>query len=95
MTLPPRILLHSPVRDHAALADFVEDCLRDDVRLISIAGDDADALELEVDLLVVGDGSDETRFLVTSAHPDESLEDVLEFASSWFCERDGLLEVRF
>ena len=94
MLLPPRIVFHLPVADHAALAEFVERCLRDGVRLISIAGEDAEAVEFEFDLLVVGDGSNEGPFLVTSAHPGEPLLEVLEFASSWFCDREGLLEVR-
>jgi hypothetical protein len=94
MPLPPRIVLHSPVSDCAALAEFVERSVRDGVRLIAIAGAGAERLELEVDLLVIGDGNDQSRFLVTSAHTDEPLEDVLEFASSWLCERDGMLEVR-
>lgn len=94
MSLPPRIILHSPIADHAALAEFVERCLMDGVRLISITGEHAETLELEVDLLVIGDGSKEGRFLVTSAHPGETLGEVREFASSWLCEREGLLEVR-
>ncbi|MEG3087109.1 hypothetical protein [Sphingomonas sp. PB4P5] len=76
------------------MAEFVERCLRDGVRLISIADEDAELVELEVDLLVVGDGSNKSRFLVTSAHPGEPLDEVREFASSWLCEREGLLEVR-
>jgi hypothetical protein len=93
MPLPPRIILHTPISDHSALAQFVERCLRDEVRLISIAGEDAARVELEIDLLVVGDGSNDRRFLVTSAHPGEPIGEVREFASSWLCERDGLLEV--
>ena len=93
MLLPPRIILHSPVSDYAALAEFVERCLADGVRLISIAGKDPETVKLEVDLLVIGDDSDARRFLVTSARPDESLHEVLEFAS-WVCEREGFLEVR-
>ena len=94
MTLPPRIVLHSPVADRAALAAFVEECLGDGVRLVAIVGEGAEELEEEVDWLVVGDGSDESRFVVTSSHPGESVEEVIEFASGWRCERDGLLEVR-
>jgi hypothetical protein len=94
MSLPPRILLHSPVSHDAALAEFVEHCLKDGVRLIAIAGPDADKLELQVDMLVVGDGSDETRFLVTSAHPNEPLDEVREFATGWLCDGEGMLEVR-
>ncbi|MCW2392716.1 putative metal-binding protein [Sphingobium sp. B1D7B] len=94
MSLPPRILLHSPVSNDLVLAQFVEECLKDCVRLIAIAGEDADKLELQVDTLVVGDGSDKSRFLFTSAHPNEPLSDVRDFASEWFCDRDGFLEVR-
>ena len=94
MTLAPRIVLHSPVVDHASLEPFVEQCLKDDVRLIAIWGEGAQALDEEVDWLVVGDGADESRYITTSSHPEESLEEVLEFASYWNCERDGLSEVR-
>jgi hypothetical protein len=94
MSLPPRIVLHSPVADQAALEPFVEQCLVDGVCLIAIIGEGAEALEEEVDWLVIGDGADKSRFLVTSSHPEESLEEVLEFASGWNCEREGLSEVR-
>ena len=92
--LPPRIVLHSPVIDRSALEAFVEQCLRDAVRLIAIVGDGAETLEEEVDWLVIGEGADKSRFVVTSSHPNESIEEVMEFASGWRCERDGLLEVR-
>ena len=93
MSLPPRIVLHSPVADQAALGPFVEQCLADGVSLIAIVGKGAEALEEEVDWLMIGDGTDESRYVTTSAHPDESLEEVLEFASSWNSEREALLEV--
>ena len=94
MSLPPRIVLHAPVLDQAALEPFVEQCLKDGVRLIAIWGEGAEALEDDVDWLVVGDGADKSRFLVTSAHPEDSLDEVLEFAFGWNCEREGLTEVR-
>ncbi|WP_232844105.1 hypothetical protein [Allopontixanthobacter sediminis] len=76
------------------MLNFLEQCLRDEVRLIAITGKGASALEFEIDLLVIGDGNDDSRFLVTSEHEDETFDEALEFASGWFCERDGLLEVR-
>jgi hypothetical protein len=81
MLLPARIILHSPISDYEALAEFIERCLKDGVRLISIAGEDAQRVEHDVDLLVIGDGSDKDRFLVTSAHVGEPLDEVLDFAS--------------
>jgi hypothetical protein len=95
MPLPPRIVLHSPIVEREKLPPFIERCLRDGVCLIAVIGEEAEALEEEIDWLVVGDGNDHTRFVVTTAHTDESLEEVLEFAAGWDCERDGLLEVRF
>lgn len=94
MTLPPRIVLHSPVAHKVALGPFVERCLADGVSLIAIIGEGAEALEEEVDWLVIGDGADTSRFLITSAHPEESLEEVLAFASGWNCGREGLSQVR-
>lgn len=35
-----------------------------------------------IDELVVGDGSDPSRFILTSSHPGESVADVLDFARS-------------
>jgi len=94
MSLAPRIVLHSPLADPTKLSPFVEQCLGDGVRLIAIVGEGAEALEDEIDWLVIGDGTDEDRFVVTSSHPNEGLEEVLEFASGWTCEREGLVEVR-
>jgi hypothetical protein len=94
MSLPARIVLHSPVADQTALGPFVEQCLADGVCLVAIFGEGAEALEEEIDWLVIGDGADKSRFLVTSAHPGESVERVIEFASLWTFERDGLSEVR-
>jgi hypothetical protein len=93
MSLAPRIVLHSPVVDHAALESFVEQCLKDDVQLIAVWGEGAEALEEEIDWIVIGDGIDDSRYITTSSHPKESLDQVLEFASHWKCERDGLSEV--
>ena len=79
----PVVVVHTPVTDPAGLGPFVEDCLREGVKLIAVAGGDADVIEDAIDEIVVGDGSQEGRFIVTSSHAGESPEDVMEFASSW------------
>ena len=95
MTFPPRIVLHAPIAHRDRLRAFVERCLRDGVRLIAIVGAGAETLEEEIDWIVVGDGPKPSRFIVTSSHPNERLEDVLEFAAGWRCDgEDGLEEVR-
>lgn len=79
----PVILLHTPLTDRTKLEPFVEDCLREGIRLIAVAGDDAEVIEDTINEIVVGDGSQEDRFIVTSSHAGEPIEDVLFFAFSW------------
>ena len=74
---------------------FVEQCLRDGVQLIAVVGDGCADLEEEIDWIVVGDGLEPARYVTTSSHPDEPLEEVMEFAASWSCEgEEGVQEVR-
>ena len=48
-----------------------------------IIGHDCGRVEDIIDELVVGDGKDPNRFLTTTSHADESLEDVKAFADAW------------
>ena len=47
---------------------------------MGVVGKDAARIEDLVDEVVVGDGSDDSRFILTSNHEGESLEQALEFA---------------
>jgi hypothetical protein len=40
-----------------------------------------------------GDGSDSSRYILTSFHPDESLDEVIEFAKSLTGEYAGEVQV--
>ena len=42
---PPVVLLHTPLIDLTKLEPFVEDCLREGIRLIAVVGDDAEGIE--------------------------------------------------
>lgn len=83
MTYAPKIILHAPLRDETALAPFVEACLADGVNLVAVFGVGCDKVEDLIDDLVVGDGSDEGRFINTTSHPDEPLEAVVNFVRLW------------
>lgn len=87
MRLAPVLIVHSPLSDPTKLSDFVEQCLLDEVELIAIVGTGCTALEDEIDGLIVGGSTDKDRYITTSAHPDESLKDVLQFADAWTPER--------
>ena len=89
MSLAPAIILLSPVFDETKLAAFVEQCLSDQVNLLAIVGDGCAELEERVDWLVIGDASNPNRYLLTSSHPGETMDEVREFVSGWNCDRDG------
>jgi len=95
MTLARKIILHSPMKDESRLTEFVEQCLADGVSLLAIYGIGCEELEETIDWLVVGDGANPDRFLCTTSHPDEPLDDVLNMAQNWELERgDPVQELR-
>ena len=95
MRLKPRIVLHSPVGDHTKLAPFIDQCLQDGVSLIAIVGDGCEGLEEQLDWLIIRNGFDPDRLICTSSHPNQTLKEVLELASTWTCNgEDGVQELR-
>lgn len=95
MKFARKVILHSPVSDEELLDTFVEQCLRDKVSIIAVFGPGSSRLEDIIDEIVVGDGSHPERFVCTTSHPDEPLEDVFNMLESWEMERsDPIQEVR-
>ena len=82
MTYARKIVLQLPISNPSLLEPFVEACLRDGVTLIAIVGEGASEMDDLIDDLVVADGADESRFINTSFHPNETVEEVMEFARS-------------
>lgn len=84
MGYAPKIVLQLPLSNPGLLDDFVEACIRDGVVLIAVVGEGSRKTEDIIDELIVADGSDESRFSVcTTSHPDETVEEVIEFASTF------------
>lgn len=93
MKVEPKIVLELPISDEALLPAFVEKCLARNVSLIAVLGDGCERIEDDIDWLIVGDGSDKSRFITTSSHPGETLDQVVEFATMWWVSADGPTEV--
>ena len=68
--MAPRVILCLPLIQPDRLAPLAERLLIEGVELLAICGPDAAGVEDQVDELVVGDGSDPERFLLTSSHPE-------------------------
>ena len=47
-----------------------------------------------IDELVVGDASDDERFINTTSHPNESVAEVIAFAKAWTLDVDPALDVQ-
>lgn len=82
MPYAPKIVLHCPQGYRMELDQLVERFIADGVRFVGVVGMDCQRVEDIVDELVVGDGSLADRFILTSAHPNETLADAVEFARS-------------
>lgn len=93
MTYPPKIVLQLPISNPDLLEPFVETCIRDGVVPIAIVGEGASKMDGIIDELVMGDGSNRNRFIVTSFHTDETVEEVMEFARSWEKKLDQPVEL--
>jgi hypothetical protein len=86
-----KVILTSPLKMPAALPRFVQQCLLEGIELIAVVGTGCEQVEEDVDWCIVGDGSGEQPHLATTAHPDETFEEVLEFVTGY---GDGTGEVR-
>ncbi|NKL60077.1 hypothetical protein GFL77_37625 [Rhizobium leguminosarum bv. viciae] len=95
MTLAQRVVLQCPIYQTERLAGVVERCVVDGVSLLAIVGRQAHKLEAEADWIIIGDGQDPTRFMCTSAHADEPLEDVLNLAKGWQADTGGYVDEVF
>lgn len=92
MSFARKLVLHSPVSDESLLEGFVEQCLADGVSLLAICGPGSNLLEDTVDWLVIGDGSRPERFLCTTSHPNEPLDEVLAMTNAWETDKGGAVE---
>ena len=89
MGLKPKIVLVCGPETEARLPDFVERCIRDGVKLVASVGLGCQGVEEAIDWLVVGDGADHDRFLVTTSHPDAAVEDAIHFAAVLYSDPPG------
>ncbi len=93
MKLASKIILCAPVSDESLLPDFVERCLADAVSLVAIVGPDCERLEDFIDSIIIGDGGNTDRFLVTTSHPHETFADVTKFVESWKHSKSKFQEI--
>ena len=82
MPYASRIVLHSLSGKPEGIDALVEAFLKEGVKFVGVVGKNAAHIESLVDEVVVGDGTDDSRFLLTASHEGESLEDAVKFAQT-------------
>jgi hypothetical protein len=89
---PKKIVLHCRTGYSPRLDTLIEGFIRDGVIFIGVVGADCAKVEDIIDEIVVGDGSRDYHML-TSSHPDESVEEAVCFADSLTGEFEGKAHV--
>ncbi len=93
MPFEPKVVLHCPTGYRVEVDALVEQFLASGVRLVAVVGRDCERIESIIDELVVGDGSNPERFLLTSSHPGEGVAEAVAFANSLSAEYSGEVQV--
>ena len=78
-----KIVLHCPIADTSLLPGLVEAWISSNIELIAVHGDGCEAIHDLIDELIVGDGNAEDRFITTTWHGSEPIENVVEFAETF------------
>lgn len=93
MPHPKKIVLHCPQGYRPSIDTLVSEFMRDGVSFVGVVGPDCAKVEDVIDELVVGDGTRDAYFILTSSHPDETIAEAIEFAESLTGEYAGDVHV--
>lgn len=93
MAYEKKVVLKCPNGYKRTIDQMVEDFLDDEVALIAVIGEDCVKVEEIIDTLIVGNGSNPNRFIVTTSHPGESLQDVIKFAELFSTAPEGKVQI--
>jgi hypothetical protein len=88
-----KIVLHCPTGLNERIDQLVEEFIQDGVAYVGVVGEDCAKIEDIIDELVVGDGSDDSRDILTASHSGESLAQAVDFALSLTGEFAGEVQV--
>jgi len=89
----PKVVLHCTSGVPKGLGTLVETFIADGVKYVGVVGKEAALTEDIIDEYVVGDGSDDTRYILTASHENDTLEYALEFARSLTGEFEGEVQL--
>lgn len=92
MSHPKKLVLHCRNGYERRLDTLVEEFIRDGVVFVGVVGKDCAKVEDIIDEIVFGRG-DRDYELLTSSHPNESVEDAVRFAGSSTGKYEGEVHI--
>lgn len=87
-----KIVLHSVSGVKPELEMLIDEFIRDGVNYVGVVGIDCALIEDIIDEICVGDAT-ASYFMLTASHPDENVEEALQFARSFTGEYQGEVQV--
>src|SRR5574343_1187251 len=93
MPFAKKIVLHCPNGLPAGIAELAAQFVVDGVKLVASVGPACREVEDIIDDAAIAAGSPERNFILTSAHPGESLSEDIDFAEGCVGEYDGPVQV--
>jgi hypothetical protein len=88
-----KIVLVSRAGYDPRLDELVRQFVDNGVKFVGVVGVDCELIEEIIDELVVGDGSDRTAYILTSAHPRETVVKAIKFAEGLDGDYAGQVQV--
>jgi hypothetical protein len=88
-----KLVLHTPNGVPTNIEALARQFVDDGVAFVAAVGPDCEKVEEWIDEIAVANGSPATSFILTSSHPDESLEEAIELAKSLSGDYAGDVEV--
>jgi hypothetical protein len=92
MSYAKKIVLHTPNGYDVALDHLVEKFMEDRVIFVGVVGHECSKIEEIIDEICVGNGSNPYDML-TSSHPNESVNEAVDFARSLTGNFSGEVEI--
>jgi len=88
-----KLILNCPEGYKPELDALLEHFIRNGLVYVGVVGKDCEKIEDIIDEIVVGDGSETRPFVLTTSHPNESVDDAIEFAMCLTGEHAGEVQV--
>lgn len=93
MPFAKKLVLYCPNGIPAGMTELAAQFVVEGVKLVASVSPACHEIEDIVDEAAIAAGSPRRNFILTSAHPNESLADVIEFAEGFVGEYEGPVQV--